>query len=257
MKTFKLKNNIELKVYNGIDELPIVNFQKYNKYLLIDAGLGSDIESIDEHIIAIAKYINKDDKQKAIQELQNMRQNMHLINSEISPKYLAFASLVHSINGEKITDYSDDGLKAILSRINHVSHVSLIEKLIEIKKKVSEELELYFPNDFSDVKEKEMYDMLKRKIQLLLSEIINNTQYKTELEEINDFMFKMHRPKSFVGSESIEIKHDKQFETTCTIISQKTNLDAKAMTVLQFYSTLADIKKQAEAEAKAYKKHRR
>ena len=32
MKTVKI-NNHELKLYDSIDEMPIVNFQKYNKYI--------------------------------------------------------------------------------------------------------------------------------------------------------------------------------------------------------------------------------
>lgn len=67
----------------------------------------------------------------------------------------------------------------------------------------------------------------------------------------------MHSPKVFIGSESIEIKYDKQFESTCLLISQKTNMDAKKMTVLQFYNAVDNIKAQAEAESKNLKKHKR
>lgn len=67
----------------------------------------------------------------------------------------------------------------------------------------------------------------------------------------------MHSPKVFIGSESIEIKYDKQFESTCLLISQKTNMDAKKMTVLQFYNAVDNIKAQAEAESKSLKKHKR
>lgn len=35
------KHKVEL--YDSIDELPIVRFHKYNKMLLIDAGVGSDL----------------------------------------------------------------------------------------------------------------------------------------------------------------------------------------------------------------------
>ena len=41
------------------------------------------------------------------------------------------------------------------------------------------------------------------------------------------------------------------------LISQKVNMDAKKMNVLEFYSALNNIAKQSEAEAKAYKKVRR
>ena len=90
MKTVFIKDK-KIKLYDSIDEMPIVNFQKYNKCVLIDSGLGSDVDSIDSHIVNIAKYINKGDKKNAMQELQNMRQNMHMVVSNVSPKNLAFA----------------------------------------------------------------------------------------------------------------------------------------------------------------------
>ena len=40
------------------------------------------------------------------------------------------------------------------------------------------------------------------------------------------------------------------------IISQKTNMPAKGMTVLQFYNALVNIKEQVEREQKAYKKNK-
>lgn len=133
MKTIVI-NNKKLVMYDSIDELPIVNFQKYNKFLLIDAGIGSDVNDIDQHISKIAKYI-KSDKSLAMQELQNMRQNMYMISSGISPKYLAFAALIYSIDDNRVEDLSDENLKAILESLRTVKHSWLINKLTEIKKK--------------------------------------------------------------------------------------------------------------------------
>ena len=93
MKTLNINGKM-LKMYDSIDEMPIVNFQKYNKYILIDSGLGSDVDSIDEHLVNLAKLI-KTDKAKAQQELQNLRQTMHLITAGISPKYLAFSRVYY------------------------------------------------------------------------------------------------------------------------------------------------------------------
>lgn len=130
-----LFNNRTIEVYDSIEELPIVNFQKYNKYLLIDSGIGSDVDSIDEHIVKIAKLIKKEDSQKAMQELLNMRQNLFMINSEISPKYLAFAALIHKVDGEEVKDLSDDSLKEILAKINEIKHNKILAFLLEFKKK--------------------------------------------------------------------------------------------------------------------------
>lgn len=135
MKCLELNGKI-LKVYDSIDEMPIVNFQKYNKYLLIDSGIGSTVDDVDGHIVRVAKYIKANNTKSALQELQNMRQNIHMINNQISPKYLAFAALIYSIDGEKVTDLSDDNLKNILDSLKKVKHSFIVDFLMSVKKKL-------------------------------------------------------------------------------------------------------------------------
>lgn len=254
MKEIVINKHI-LKVYDSIDEMPIINFQKYNKYLLIDSGLGSDIDSIDTHLVNLAKLI-KTNTQKASQELQNLRQTLHLIVSGISPKYLAFAALLYSIDDEPVTDLSDDNLKKILAKIKYVKHNIIAEFLYKLKKKLNTELNLYFPSEFGDsAKEKEVYDKLKQKTILKLDGIINDNDNSKLIDNIDEFLFSLYKPKKFIGIDSVEIKYDKQFETTCMYISQETNLNAKKMTILEFYNALVELKKQADLKAKAYKKH--
>lgn len=254
MRTINIKNKI-LKVYDSIDEMPIVNFQKYNKYLLIDSGIGSSVDDIDAHISKIARFI-KVDKDKAIQELQNMRTNLIMISSGISPKYLAFASLIHSIDGKKVDDLSDENLSSILSSLKTVKHSWLVSLVQSVKKKIDTELEMYFPDNFVNPKEKEAYDKLKLRTMLVLEGLIYDKNNAESIEHIDTFMLSLHKPNSFDGAKSIEIKYDKQFETACICISQKTGLVAKDMTVLQFYSAVDSIKKQAEAELKASRRKR-
>lgn len=256
MKTI-LFNKKLVKVYDSIDEMPIVNFQKYNKFLLIDSGIGSDADSVDAHVVKIAKYINQGDSKKALQELQNMRQNMYMINSEISPKYLAFAALVHSIDGVENKDMSDSGLRTLLSDLKMIKHSKIANYLAKLKKKVTTELELYFPEDFDNPKEKEAYDKLKTRVLLIVDSIIGDNDNSKEIETIDRYMLGLNKPKIFTGVNSVEIKYDKQFENACLFISQKTNTDAKKMTVLQFYNALNTLKKQVEAESKSLKKHKK
>ena len=254
MRTIVLRDKT-IKLYDSIDELPIVNFQKYNKYILIDSGLGSDINSVDEHIVNLAKLI-KSDLNKAQIELQNLRQNMHMVVSEISPKYLAFASLIHSINDEEVKDLSDENLKNIIKSLSEIKHSTLAEVLMWVKKKLISELETYFPEDFSDAREKEIYDLLKKRTLLKLKSIIDDIDCSKEIQEIDATLFSMYKPKIYNGKNSAEVKYDKQFETSCMYISQKTGMNAKSMKVLEFYNTLSVLQKQAEAEAKAYKKYK-
>lgn len=256
MKSLLINKKI-VRVYDSIDEMPIVNFQKYNKYLLIDSGIGSDADDIDAHIAKIAKFMKAGNNKKALQELQNMRQNMYMVNSEISPKYLAFAALIHDIDGKEVTDLSDNNLKALLEEIKTVKHSTIIDFLVWLKKKVTFELETYFPGDFVNPKEKEAYDKLKNRTLLVLDSIINDNDNAEQIELIDMMMVNMHAPKVFIGSDSVEVKYDKQFESTCLLIAQKTSMDARKMTVLQFYNAVDNIKQQAEAESKSLKKHKK
>ena len=249
-------NKKTVRVYDSIDEMPIINFQKYNKYLLIDSGIGSDVDDIDAHIARIAKFIKSNNAKKALQELQNMRQSMYMVNSEISPKYLAFAALIHSIDGEEVNDLSDDGLKNVLAKLKEIKHSKIIGFLVWLKKKVTTELEMYFPGDFVNPKEKDAYDKLKQRTLFVLDSMINGTDNSEQIETIDMVMLNMHSPKSYIGSESVEIKYDKQFESTCLLIAQKTSMDAKKMTVLQFYNAVDNIKQQLEAESKSVKRHK-
>lgn len=255
MKNLSINGKI-IRVYDSIDEMPIINFQKYNKYLLIDSGIGSDADDIDAHIIRIAKFIKANNSKKALQELQNMRQNIYMVNSEISPKYLAFAALIHSIDGKKVDDLSDDGLKKILKSLKDVKHSKIVDFLMWLKKKVASELETYFPGDFISPKEKDVYDKLRNRTLLVLDSILTSTDNSKQIEFIDMDMLNMYTPKVYTGCESVEIKYDKQFENTCLLISQKVNVDAKKMTVLQFYNAIENIKAQIEAEAKSLKRNK-
>lgn len=256
MKTVIIKNH-KIKLYDSIDELPIVNFQKYNKCILIDSGLGSDIDSIDGHIINIAKHINSGNKAKALQELQNMRQNMHMIVNKVSPKYMAFAALIYSIDDKEQKDLSDSHLQELIDELGEMPHSVLANILTGLKKKLSTELETYFPNEFDNAKEKEAYSKLKARTLLQLQEIVEDVNNSSAIAELDEFLFSLHKPKNFNGKESEEIKYDKQFESACMVISQKTNMNGKKMTVLEFYNTLTNISEQLKAEKKAYKRNKR
>ena len=135
MKTIDRGKHV-IKLYDSVDELPIGAYQRYNKFLLIDAGIGSSVDDFDAHIVKLAKLIGNNEREKAIQELQNMRQNLFMINSKVSPKYLAFAALVYSIDGKKIEAVSDDDYSELLTKIQEMPHSLLTKTLDWLKKKL-------------------------------------------------------------------------------------------------------------------------
>ena len=252
MKTIRIANN-KVEIYDSIDDLPILRYQKFNKCLLIDSGIGSSVNDIDSHITKIAKFITLDNKESALQELQNMRQNFFMITSEISPKYLAFGVMVKSVNGVEQLDLSDEALKALVERLN--INNSLLSKIVEdIKKNLESELDLYWPNEFKDKKDAKFFQLLQKQIELKAESIIADKDNSDAIREIDEQLFTLFKPQIFYGNKSVEIVFDKNFEVACTIIAQETSLNAREMNVLQFYETISTIRKQAEEKAKAYNK---
>lgn len=244
MKTLKLAGKT-IEVYDDIENLPVTRFHKYNKMLLVDAGIGSDIADFDRHISRIAAFLAKNDNKQAITELENIRQNVYFIQSGVSPRNLAFAVLVKSIDGKPCDDLSDEGLKKIVDMFADVPYKDLAASIEAVKKKIDRELQIYFPRLFDDATVKEYYDQLKRRTVLILQTIIDGgskPEREKEIDDITAELITYFNPKSFSGSDSVEIEQDKQFEKMCLMLSQHLHTAPKNMSVLAYYNAFEYIK---------------
>ena len=248
MRTTKIGGRAVV-LYDSIDELPILRFHAYNKMLLIDAGVGSDLSNWDAHIEKAIRFIRKGNPDLAEKELDNLRQNVYFIQSAISPKYLAFACLVKSVDKTEYNDMTADGLQKVLDLFADTPIPELTAQLEAVKKKIDEELRLYFPRLFDDATLKEYYDKLKQRTIVILRTIIDGRATEADAKEIDDITAELityFNPQKFTGSDGVEIKHDRQFENMCLILSQNLHVDPKKFTVLEYYNAFEYIKEQAK-----------
>lgn len=137
MKTLHY-NGHTVKIYTGIEELPVVWFQAYNKALMIDAGIGSDAEAVDSHLGRAIRFLQKKNTLAAAKELQNLKNTLHFITENTNPALMSFAALVAEIDGKPQIDKSDDGLKATVELLASTrAPISTIWEWIgEVKKKL-------------------------------------------------------------------------------------------------------------------------
>ena len=126
-----------VEFYDTIDALPIVRFHKYQKLLLVDAGIGSDIAAFDQHIERTRRFLMSGKSEQAQQELENMRQCVFLIQSGVNPRHRAFAALVTKIDGQECNDIGDDALAAVTEKLNDVPETELTARLEAVKKKLT------------------------------------------------------------------------------------------------------------------------
>lgn len=247
------KHQVEL--YASIEELPVARFHKYNKCVLVEAGIGSDLSQLDMHISRAVEFIKQGEKDDAAKELQNLRQNVLMIHEGLNPQSMAFACLVASIDGEPQNDISDDGLQRVVSMFADVPIKDITAQAEAVKKKIDAELLMYYPNIFDDARVKEYYDMLHRRTMLVLDNIINgeSKERNEQIEQVTADMLTYSKPKNFVGKDSAEIVYDKQFDELCLFISQELNINAKNMSVMEFYNAYLYIEKRTNRQKRQNK----
>ena len=222
--------------YDSINELPITRFHIYNRMLLVDSGVGSSVSDFDSHLERIMAFLADKKSDDAIQELNNLRQNVYLIQNELTPKHMAFAAIITEIDGKQCNDISDEGLKTTLQLLKDVNIGTIDNEIEEAKKKIEEGLETYFPALFCDSSQKEYYNLLIKRTKLVLKNILEGKDQSEELDRVTNELLTFSKPKSFEGEHSVELAADRQFEKICLIITEHLHCNPKQMTVMEFYS---------------------
>lgn len=141
MLTKKL-NGCTLEMYDSIDSAPIENYINFNRLTMIAAGIGSDQNSVIEHQNAIQRYCANGDKESLAKEFNNYQQCLAFIISNISPKMLSFVTLIHTIDGKVVQDFSDENMNEILMRLSKKGlTVQMVESFLDfVKKKLTPNL---------------------------------------------------------------------------------------------------------------------
>ena len=134
MKEVEL-NKHKVRIYDDIDELPMVRFHRYNHMVLVDAGIGSELSDFDSHIERVVRYIRKGENETAAKEMENLRQSVYMILSGQSVRDLSFACLVESIDGQPCNDLSQEGLTKVVELLGGETRKKLADEYQSAKKK--------------------------------------------------------------------------------------------------------------------------
>ena len=248
-------NGHTLEVYDSIQELPISRFQMYNLNLMIDAGVGSDINDFDVRCNKVRQHMKKD-VDLASKELFNLQQLFRLIVGNMNPKMRAFIVMIHKIDGRVINDedLSDDGINDIISELGKKRFSFGIYKsfMNRIKKKIDYEFDAFFPKMVNTPQIKEFYSKLKLRSMLMLREIAEaelGSDYSGQLKKLEDYLFGVVKPKKFSGHDGVEVQSILRFEETCVLLSQnKVSVNPRGMTTLSFYKALDVVAQQLKTK---------
>jgi hypothetical protein len=127
----------EIKIRETPKELPINRWADFQKYLVQASGVASDMAGVDRHFSTLVRLLSAGFTDEAVQEAINLQYNIKLMINKIDIDSIAFACLVDSFEGEKIVDYSENGLQALCTRMGEagLTREMVLEVIGEIKKK--------------------------------------------------------------------------------------------------------------------------
>ena len=240
--------------YDSSEDLPVTQFHRYSKHLLIEGGIGDTIQDIDRHISRVMNFL--DDKKKAYQELLNLRQCLYIVSTEQDVRHKATLCLVKSVDGEDWTDFSDEGLQRLYELVSGASVRELEALAKEVRDTMDDNLARYFPRVFEDATQKNYLDLLRKRGMLQLAMIVRGVDNTAEIAEVTKKILAMQNPKNFDGSDSEEIRFDKQFEDMCLIMAKEFGGGIKNFTTMEFYTAFERMTKNYESQKKINRKRR-
>ena len=231
-------------MFDSIEELPIVRFQKYNKMLMLDAGLGSDLTALDAHLSRVGEFIKAGETDNAAREIDNLRQTLFNVQNGLTPHFMSLIPLMAEVDGEPLTDLSDENIQRVYDTLKDVTMKAYEGAASEVKKKIEEELKAYFNQGGESAASKEYYELMRRRALLMLDEISDGRDRSEEIRAIESRMVRSDKPRVFQGERNAEVLYDKNFVGCCIAIAQNLNMDAKQMTVLEYYRAIEVLEEQ-------------
>lgn len=124
-------NGHKLQMYDSIDEMPMDRFVQYNRALLLDAGIGSNVDDISGHLAKLQSQLKHKLYDDLSQQLSNYHQALVMAVSEPNLKTRAFAALVKSVNGKPFNDLTDESISNLQKKLTF----GVIRRFLESVKK--------------------------------------------------------------------------------------------------------------------------
>ena len=232
----------EVAFYNSIQDVPMFRLNEFQIHLCQDAGIGSTLLDWDKRLENVNASLAAGDVANATTELYNARLGMFLLFDSVSTVARCLADVVFSINGQPITDFSNDGLlqvhRLLMQRLSNGQAVEILDTL---KKKFKRELKVGFPSLFSDDDELQFYANIVRRALLQIQDAQSNaTEQSAEISQIDKWLREEMKPENFDFSNPKNAVDSKRrdFEQVCTALAISGIANAELLSAYKFHSRI-------------------
>lgn len=135
MKEISVANH-KVTIWDSVEEMPIVRWNKMQKFLMIEGAAGGGIEGLVARLNKINALMKEEKHEKRVNaEVMDIIQGIRFAESGINPKSMAFACLVASIDERMCNDISDEGLRSTSILLENISKAEQDAIVDGVKKK--------------------------------------------------------------------------------------------------------------------------
>lgn len=141
-------NHHEVLFYDSIKEFPVMRFHEHGRYVLIEAGLGSDTEQAAFRMQKIIGWYRAGKHKEVEGEIKRLYQCIQLTMRGENLNSRAFACMVHSIDGKRETSYAAPDLDRVIKTLSDsgLTYGLMMRLLGDLKKKSISRLKHFFPS---------------------------------------------------------------------------------------------------------------
>lgn len=232
----------EIEIFDSIQNLPILRFQKFNKYQMQSVEIGNSFEDYDNRTLKIIQFLKKDMKSDAIKELENRRQSYWNAMNEFTPKGKSFAVLVKRIDDVKYDLFAPDDLDRCLEHLNRIGFdiESSMTKLKEVKKKIEAELVVYYPKYFPKNGNIEHTILRVKRMNAMLDGLIESKDNEKHIFDIEKDILKEDKPNvwNIHQEDNMERTLEVDFHKFAIAVTEKTGQKISEIMTFTFYATV-------------------
>jgi hypothetical protein len=245
----------QIAFYDSIQELPMFRLNEFQIHLSQDSGLGSTIQDWDKRLEAISNALWAGDAVTARRELYNARLGLYLMLGSVSTAARCLADLVYSIDGQPVSDFTEDAMMRLHDSIQlRLTQSEALELIEELKKKFIAELKVAFPTLFPDDDEINFAAQVIRRAQLQLADFEAGAETQSrEIDLIDTWLREQLQPENFDESDSANSIDEKRrsFELVCAGLETQNIPNPELLTVYKFHTRILFFKTQNQAKQNA------
>ncbi|MBX0293132.1 hypothetical protein K3G63_21990 [Hymenobacter sp. HSC-4F20] len=258
MRTLELSPQHSLRFYQSIMELPAGRHMEYQCYMALDAGVGSTPEDVERHTALSARFgARKGKEYEEFLEKSNAHYAQHFVEMNYSPRRLAFAVLVETVDGVPTTDITEHGLESLFTQLTVLGLTDeLINKsLASVREAFGSELAEHFPSRYDqDGSEINKAVQLKRRGLAMCNYLLDqDPKHLKTIEDVDNALLDMMEPEVFETGhpENALVMRRIAFSQLCGVLADHGTPEPEKMTLFQFQARIDYITKKMASKNKS------